>query len=151
MNTIAELNPDAVLASLLDKKISVQTSKTESHTIRAYGDEERPNRGIDDNFIEIGWNGGARSLTEEPALFRGDLALAIWCKTQSDGRAKKKIVRQIISQIAPMVHRKVSQGFIFIFDPTNVIMPTTTNLSTGYSTTILNVKWRVTDDFFTKK
>lgn len=142
MSTIAELNPDVALAALLDGKVSVQTSKTDSHTIRAYADEERPNKNLGDEFIGVEWNGGAQSLTEEPALFRGNLLLTIWCKAQTDGRAKKKLVKQIISQITPLVHRKFSQGFVFTFDPTSVITPTTTNLTTGYSTTILNVKWR---------
>lgn len=151
MNTIADLNPDAVLAALLDGKVRVQTSETDSHTIRAYGDEGRPNKNLADEFIDVEWNGGAQSLTEDPALFRGNLMLTIWCKAQTDGRAKKKLVKQIVSQVAPLVHRKVSQGFVFTFDPTNVITPTTTNLTTGYSTTILNVEWHVTDEFLQKQ
>ncbi len=151
MNPIADLNPDAVLAALLDGKVSVQTSKTASHTIRAYGDEERPNKNLADEFIDVEWNGGAQSLTEDPALFKGNLMLTIWCKAQTDGRAKKKLVKQIVSQVAPLVHRKVSQGVVFTFDPTNVITPTTTNLTTGYSTTILNVEWHVTDEFLQKQ
>ena len=150
MNTIAELNPDVALAALLDGKVSVQTSATQSHTIRAYDDEERPNKNLADEFIDVEWNGGAQSLTEDPALFRGNLMLTIWCKAQTDGRAKKKLVKQIVSQVAPLVHRKVSQGFFFRFDPTAVITPTTTNLTTGYSTTILNVEWHVTDEFLQK-
>lgn len=144
---ISKLNPDEVLASLLDKSIEVKTSATKSHVIRAYGDANSSNRGVDDEHIEIGWNGGARSLTIEPALFRGDLTLTIWCKTLSDGRANKKRISQIVSQVPKLVHRKVSQGFLFMFDPTRVIMPTTTNLVTGHSLTTLNVEWRVTDEF----
>lgn len=151
MSAIADLNPDAALAALLDGKVSVQTSATQSHTIRAYADEERPNKNLADEFIDVEWNGGAQSLTEDPALFRGNLMLTIWCKAQTDGRAKKKLVRQIVSQVAPLVHRKVSQGFFFRFDPTNVITPTTTNLTTGYSTTILNVEWHTTNEFHNKQ
>lgn len=142
MNGIADLNPDMALAALLDGKVTVRTSATESHTIRAYADGERPNRNLADEFIDVKWNGGARSLTEDPALFRGNLMLTIWCKAQTDGRVKKKLVRQIVAQVTPLVHRKVSRGFVFTFDPNAVITPTTTNLTTGYSTTILNVKWR---------
>lgn len=147
MNPIADLNPDVALAALLDGKVSVHTSATDIHTIRAYADEERPNKNLADEFIDVEWNGGARSLTNPLGLFRGNIALVIWCKAQTDGRAKKKLVKQIVSQVAPLVHRKVSQGFVFTFDPTNVITPTTTNLTTGYSTTILNVEWHVTDEF----
>lgn len=142
MSTIADIAPDIVLAKLLDSKIKVQTSATQSHTIRAYDDESRPNKGVGDEWVDVEWNGVARSLTDDPALFRGNLLLTVWVKAQPDGRAKKKIVRQIVSQIAPLVHPAVAGGYVFRFDPSQVITPTTTNLTTGYSTTILNVEWR---------
>lgn len=145
MSTIADLNPDVALAALLDGKVTVQTSKTASHTIKAYADEDRPNKNLADEFIDVEWNGGAQSLTEDPALFRGNLLLTIWCKAQTDGRAKKKLVKQIVAQIAPLVHLAVAGGYVFRFDPSQVITPTTTNLTTGYSTTILNVEWHTTD------
>lgn len=142
MSTIADIAPDIVLAKLLDNKIRVQTSATQSHAIRAYDDESRPNKGVGDEWVDVEWNGVARSLTDDPALFRGNLLLTVWVKAQPDGRAKKKIVRQIVSQIAPLVHLAVAGGYVFRFDPSQVITPTTTNLTTGYSTTILNVEWR---------
>lgn len=141
MSTIADIAPDIVLAKLLDNKIKVQTSATQSHTIRTYDDESRPNKGVGDEWVDVEWNGVARSLTDDPALFRGNLLLTVWVKAQPDGRAKKKIVRQIVSQIAPLVHLAVAGGYVFRFDPSQVITPTTTNLTTGYSTTILNVEW----------
>ena len=142
MSTIADITPDIVLAKLLDNKIKVQTSATQSHTIRTYDDESRPNKGVGDEWVDVEWNGVARSLTDDPALFRGNLLLTVWVKAQPDGRAKKKIVRQIVSQIAPLVHPAVAGGYVFRFAPSQVITPTTTNLTTGYSTTILNVEWR---------
>lgn len=147
MSKLADLSPDIALAALLDKKVIVQTSATQSHAIRAYADGDRPNTGLGDEFVDIAWNGGARSLTEDNKIFKGNLAVKIWVKTQTDGRAKKKIVKQIVSQLDTLINKKVSQGFIFSFDPQNVITPTTTNISVGYSTTILNVKWRVTENF----
>lgn len=150
MTSIANLNPDVALAALLDGKVSVQTSKTKSHTIKVYADEERPNKGVGDEFIDVEWNGGASSQTIPLGLFRGNIALVIWCKAQTDGRAKKKLVRQIIAQCDKLVNNKVSDGFYFEFDPMNVITPTTVNITSGYSTTVLNVSWRVTNDFINK-
>lgn len=147
MSTLADLTPDIVLAALLDEVVTVKTSETESHSIRAYADEEKPNVGLDNEFIEVDWNGSARSLTRPLGVFRGNLALSIYVKTQTDGRAKKKLVRQIIAQCEELVNNKVSDGFYFEFDPLNVITPTTVNLTSGYSTTVLNVSWRVTDEF----
>lgn len=151
MSTIADLNPDVALAALLDGKVSVQTSATQSHTIRAYADEERPNKNLANEFIDVEWNGGAQSLTQPLGLYRGNLLLTIWCKAQTDGRAKKKLVKQIVAQVENLVNGVKADGFIFTFDPLQVITPTTTNLTTGYSTTILNVQWRVTDEFLQKQ
>lgn len=142
MSTLADLTPDIVLAALLDKVVTVQTSETESHSIRTYADEEKPNVGLGDEFIEVDWNGGARSLTRPLGVFRGNLALSIYVKTQTDGRAKKKLVRQIIAQCEELVNGKTTRGFYFELDPMNVITPTTVNLTIGYSTTVLNVKWK---------
>lgn len=147
MTSPANINPDVVLAALLDRKVSVQTSATKSYAIRAYADEERPNKGVADEFIDIEWNGSARSLTRPLGLFRGNLALVIWCKARADGRAKKKRVKQIIAQCAELVDGKLSQGFFFEFNADNVITPTTVNLTTGYSTTILNVKWSEKENY----
>lgn len=81
--------------------------------------------------------------------------LIVSCKLLNSTRDGQTVntsrVRKILAQVAPLVHRKVSQGFVFTFDPTNVITPTTTNLTTGYSTTILNVEWHVTDEFLQKQ
>lgn len=147
MTNLADLIPDVALAALLDKKVTVQTSTTKSHTIRAYSDEGRPNKGVGDEFIDVEWNGGAQSLTKPLGVFRGNLLLTIWCKAHTDGRAKKKLVKQIIAQCQELIGSVTSGGFHFEFNPYNVITPTTTNLTTGYSTTILNVEWHTTDNF----
>lgn len=151
MTSIADLNPDVALAALLDGKVTVQTSATQSHTIRCYADGKQPSVGLADEFLSLTWNGGAQSLTEDPALFKGNLMLIVSCKLLNSTRDGQTVntgrVRKLLAQVAPLVHRKVSQGFVFTFDPTNVITPTTTNLTTGYSTTILNVEWHVTDEF----
>lgn len=146
MSTIADLNPDVALAALLDGKVTVQTSATQNHTIRAYGDEERPNKGVGDEFIDIGLI-NTQSLTQPIGYFDGNLTLTICIKTQSDGRAKKKLERQIVAQCQELINGKSNGGFHFEFDPSNVITPTTTNLLPGYSTKIINVKWHVTDEF----
>lgn len=147
MMEIADLNPDVALAKLLDNNVTVQTSATESHIIRAYDDEEKPNKNLGDEFIEVDWNGGARSRTLPLGQFDGSLMLSVYVKTQDDGRAKKKLVRQIISQCESIIRTQRADGFFFNFDPYNVITPTTANLTTGYSVTILNVKWRIREDF----
>lgn len=147
MTNIEDLTPDEALAKLLDNKVSVQTSATASHVIRAYDEGSRPNKGLGDEFIEVTWNGGARSLTQPLGVYRGSLMLSVCVKTQDDGRAKKKLTKQIIAQCEKLINNVSSDGFFFKLDPNNVITPTTVNLTTGYSTKILNVEWHVTNEF----
>lgn len=152
MTSIADLNPDVALAALLDDNVTLEhVGDVAILALKAYADGKQPSKGLDDAFLSVTWNGGAQSLTEDPALLKGNLMLIVSCKLLNSTRDGQTVntarVRRILSQVAPLVHRKASQGFVFTFDPTNVITPTTTNLTTGYSTTILNVEWHVTDEF----
>lgn len=143
--TIAEINADGILAKMLDNNIEVQTSSKESHKIRCYGDNERPNRKLGDEFIEIRVNGNIQSQTEPIGLFSGNLMMIVWCKTMADGRVKKNIVSQILTQAEQLIKGVSMQGYFFDISSDSVITPTTTNLTTGYSTTIINVEWHTTE------
>ncbi len=139
--TLSELNPDVALAALLDGKVKVDVSATESRAITAYAQGKQPNKSVDDEFLTVQWNGGARSRSERLGIFQGDLALTVNCKLQTDNTVKTNRVRQIVGECQRLVHRKRSDGFFFTFNPMNVITPTTPNLTNGYSTTVLNVEW----------
>ncbi len=141
---IKDLIPDEVLVGLLDGKVTVQSSETEIRTIRVYGQSKQPNKDVDDEFINVLNNGVVHSITKPLGLFAGNLALTVYCKSNSDGTAKTKRIRQIVSQCVELVNEKSSQGFFFELDPANVITPTTVNLTDGYATTVLNVAWHTT-------
>ena len=144
MKKISEITPDTVLAGMLDNAVIVTTSKTQNHSVRAYGDGETPNTISDDEFISIGWNGNVQSVTFPVNIYRGNLILSIYVKTQSDGRVKKHITAQIVERCVRLIDGKVKEGYCFTLNPSNVITPTTVNLTTGYSTKILNVEWHTT-------
>lgn len=144
MNIIADIKPDVTLAQLLKGNVVVRTSAEEKHTVKVYADGERPNTKLPEELIEITWNGATRSITKPLGFFRGNIALSIWVKTQPDGRVKKMIISQIVDQCAELVNGETANGFHFELSPTNVIMPTTVNLSTAYSATTLNVEWHTT-------
>ncbi len=139
--TIAELQPDVALKALLDGKVEVQTSATESHTISCYEQGKQPNKGLADEFLTVQWNGSARSRSERLGIYQGALALTIYCKLQTDNTANMQRIRKILDQCQGLIHRKRSEGFFFTFNAMNVITPTTPNLTNGYSTTVLNVEW----------
>lgn len=139
--TLSELNPDVALAALLDGKVKVDVSATESRAVTVYAQGKQPNKGVDDEFLTVQWNGDARSRSERLGIFQGALALTVNCKLQTDNTVKTNRVRQIVGECQKLVHRKRSDGFFFTFNPMNVITPTTPNLTNGYSTTVLNVEW----------
>lgn len=144
MKKISEITPDTVLAGMLDNAVIVTTSKTQNHSVRAYGDGETPNTISDDEFISIGWNGNVQSVTFPVNIYRGNLILSIYVKTQSDGRVKKHVTAQIVERCVRLIDGKAKEGYCFTLNPSNVITPTTVNLTTGYSTKILNVEWHTT-------
>ncbi|MCM1301921.1 MAG: hypothetical protein NC226_09385 [Bacteroides cellulosilyticus] len=139
---LSELTPDLALAALLNGKVEVSTSETEKHLVKAYAQAGQPQIGLADEFISIFYNGTVRSITRPIGVFRGNIALTIYCKSNTDGTAKRKRIAAMIEQTVELVNCKTSQGFFFELDPTNVITPTTVNLTNGYATTVLNVSWR---------
>lgn len=145
MGRLSYIHPDIALASFLNGKIKVRTSARSSHVINVYGEGEKPNKGIGDEFVEITWNGSASRMAH--SLYKGYLMLSVYVRTQTDGRAKKKIINQILSQLGGFEKGVQCSGYYFALDATSVITPTTVNLTTGFSTTVLNVSWHVTDDF----
>lgn len=145
--TLAELTPDTALKTLLDGNVSVQTSETESYALKVYGQDERPNMNLDDEFIEIYSNGVIQSLTKPHGVYRGNLALVVYVRANSDGTAKKNRTRQVLEQVEQLVSDKSQGGFFFEFDASNVITPTTTSQTTGYATTVLNISWHTTEEF----
>lgn len=140
--TIAELTPDTALVALLDGKVEVQTSATEKYAIRAYEQAKMPNKGLEDEFITLLNNGVVRSRTRPLGMCLGNIALTIYCKSNSDGTAKKNRIGMMIGQCERLVNERVSGNFFFELDADNVITPTTVNLTNGYATTVLNVAWR---------
>lgn len=139
---LSDLTPDIALAALLDGKVAVQTSATASRTVKVYAQAEQPQTGLADEFISIFYNGTVRSITKPIGIFRGNIALTLYCKSNSDGTAKKKRIASMVERCVELVNSKTSQDFFFSLDPTNVITPTTVNLTNGYATTVLNVEWR---------
>lgn len=140
--TIANLVPDKTLASFLDGKVKVRVSNTQSRAVLAYAQAEQPQEGLGKEFITLMSNGAIESLTERIGVLRGELALMVYCKTSPDGTANRTRIASIIDQVVGLIDRKTIDGIFFELNPTNIIVPTTVNLSNGYATTVLNVMWR---------
>lgn len=137
----SEIRPDLALKSILDGQIELQYSATESVTIKVYAQGERPNTGLDDEFVEILFNGAVRSKTKPIGLVRGALLVAIYVKSYEDGSVFQYRVDSILKQLEEKVSNVSADRFFFSLNLDNIITPTTVNVTSGYSTTILNVEW----------
>ena len=145
------INPDEKLKLWLDDQIVVQVSDTETRKVLVYHQGSRPNKNLPDEFIEILYNGSIKSLTKPIGFIKGDLAVTVYCKTQSDGTVKHKRVKSILSQLGQLVSNKVIEGFFYEFNLNNIITPLYINYTNGYSTITLNISWRTSDSQTSEK
>lgn len=137
----SEIRPDIALKEKLSGSIILQKSEEESAIVAVYAQGERPNTGLDSEFIEILFNGVISSKTKPLGVLRGNLVAKINVKTYEDGTVFQYRVDSILNQLESEVSGAVIGNFFFDFNLDNIITPTTTNITSGYSTTILNIKW----------
>ena len=137
----SEIRPDLALKTLLEGQIVLRKSATESVVIDVYAQGERPNTGLASEFVEILFNGSVRSLTKPIGVLRGNVVVSVYVKSYEDGSVFQYRVDSIMKQIEEKVSNKESDGYFFEINPDNIITPTTTNIASGYSTTILNIEW----------
>ena len=144
MTSIAEIRPDSELKKCLEGNITIQISEEADYaTIPVYQHGERPNTGLADEFIDISINGVIRSKTKPLGLFYGNLAVSVYCKTQNNGVVKEYRVSEVVSKLEEYLKYRKYGKFFFELNPQNLITPTTINVSSGYSVTVLNVQWRM--------
>lgn len=137
----SEIRPDLALKSLLEGQIVLRKSATESVVIDVYAQGERPNTGLASEFVEILFNGAVRSLTKPIGVLRGNVVVSVYVKSYEDGSVFQYRIDSIMKQIEEKVSSASSGDYFFEINPDNIITPTTTNIASGYSTTILNIEW----------
>lgn len=145
MIKVADIRPDAELKKCLEGKISIQTSEWNITSIPVYQQGERPDTGLADEFIDINVNGTVRAMLHPLGLYRGNLAVSVYCKTQNNGVVKQSRVTSIISQMEEYLEYKRYGRYFFKLNADNIITPTTINVTSGYSVTVLNVEWRMNE------
>jgi hypothetical protein len=138
MALASDIHADIALKELFQGNVKVGEAQTD---VPIYAENERPNIGLADDYIEIYNNGIITALTKPLGCFSGNLAVAICCKLLPDGAAATKRIKKLQRQIELLTQEKVSDGYYYEIDTTNVITPTTPNITTGYTTTIFNVSW----------
>lgn len=132
---------DIALKELLENKVTINTSATQCRTLKVYAAGERPNKGLDDEFVEIIYNGSNKALTVDRSLWSGNLAIYIQVKTQTNNTVKKNRIRETLNLLSELIHLQVNGGFLFSLS-LRPVTPTRVDNTTGYSTTTINVAWR---------
>ena len=145
MITLSQLHPDKALKDLLDGNVEIAISSSESRIAKVYGQGERPNTNLGDEFIDVLYNGTIRAMTKPMSVYRGNLAVTLYCKAQSDGTSKSNRLNSMLSQVESLVNNKASGKFFFKINPSNVITPMTYNSATGYTTITINIEWNTTE------
>lgn len=145
MISLSQIQPDKALKDLLDGKVFVAISSSEKRVVKVYYQGERPNVGLDDEFIDVLYNGTIRAMTNPMGVYRGNLAITLYCKAQSDGTSKSNRINSMLSQVETLTNGKVSNKVFFKVDLGNVITPISYNPTTGYTTMALNVEYHTTE------
>lgn len=137
----SEIRPDIALKKLLEGNLILQRSETDFADVKVYAQGDRPNDGLDSEFVEILLNGSIRSVTKPIGLLKSSIALAVYVKTYDDGSVFQYRVDALLKLIEEKVSNVVSGDYFFEINLDNIITPTTVNVTTGYSTTVLNIQW----------
>ena len=137
----SEIRPDIALKKLLEGNLILQRSETDFADVKVYAQGERPNDGLDSEFVEMLLNGSIRSVTKPIGLLRSSIALVVYVKTYDDDSVFQYRVDALLKLIEEKVSNVVSGDYFFEINLDNIITPTTVNVTTGYSTTILNIEW----------
>lgn len=135
--TAAELAPDMALKELLDGNVV-----SDKGIVEIFAHASMPNDVSKDDFISLQRNGIVTSETEPMGVFKGNVALTIYCRLYSDNTANVIKSQRLAKMCETLVNRKIGGEYFFKLDATNPITPTTGNATSGYSITTLNVAWR---------
>lgn len=145
MISLSQLEPDKALKDLLDGKVEIAISSSESRIAKVYRQGERPNIDLGDEFIDVLYNGTIRAMTKPMGVYRGNLAITLYCKAQSDGTAKFNRITSMLKQVELLVNNKASGKYFFAIPLNNIITPMSYNAATGYMTMVVNIEYRTTE------
>lgn len=129
--------PDVELASALDNQIFVGTTP-----VKVYSDWERPTNGLPTDFITVYINGDPGGVAMDVNFASGYLMVSLYCKMNDNGSVKKNRIAKILEQFDYLLEKKITQNYVFEYTANDFITPTTPNVTSGYSITTLNLRWR---------
>ena len=144
MMILSDLHPDRALKKILENKVAIDISSLETRIASIYCQGERPNTDLEDEFIEVLFNGTIRAMAHPLGVYKGNLAITLYCKSQSNGVSKLNRIDSMVKQVEALINYKSKDNIYFEINPNNVITPIIYNEATGYTTMTLNVEFKST-------
>ena len=141
------IHPDVELRDLLQGNIVVGQAGGGTALVKVYCNAEAPTSSLPNDFICIQQNGSASTLGTNIQFASGYLMLILYSKMNDDGSAKMNRINNILTQFDELLEGANTANYFYRFDSDRIIMPTTTDQSSGYSTTILNLRWTTNINF----
>lgn len=143
----SNIEPDAELRDFLRGKISVGLSGGGTQEVAVYSDWERPTNELPSDFLVVYMNGAIEGVSMDTPFAKGYIAVSLYSKLNDDGSVKRNRVKMILAQFEQLIEKRLTENYHFEYDAQNFITPTTPNQSTGYSVTVLNLRWTTTSNF----
>lgn len=141
------IEPDAELCEYLQGQVSVETGRGTTTPVTVYRDWGRPTNGLPADFIVVYVNGDIEGLGSDIEFARGNLMLGLYCKMNDDGSVKMNRIRNILKQIDTKIDGLSTENYYFEYDMPRFITPTSPNQTSGYSVTVLNLRWTTNLNF----
>ena len=138
----SDVQPDVELAAAITGQFKIG----DDH-IKVYSDWERPTNGLPDDFFTVYINGDVAGLSMDTPYAEGYLMVSLYCKMNDDGSVKKNRIKKILSQFDNKIDGLTTENYHFEYAVPQFITPTTPNMSSGYSITTLNLRWKTTSNF----
>lgn len=143
----SNIHPDVELRDHLQGHIVVMKANGETEQVTVYCEQDRPTTGMPDDFISIVINGNASSLGADINYATGYVMVVLYCRMNDDGSVKSNRIDKILAQFDEMLDGASTENYFFRFEKERFIMPTSPDQSSGYSSTILNLRWTTNINF----
>ena len=138
--------PDAELCEFLQGKVFIGNS-TSGTPVTVYRDWGRPTNGLPTDFLVVFVNGDIEGLGSDIDFAKGNIMVGLYCKMNDDGSVKTNRIQKILQQFDTLIEGLSTDHYFFEYDMPRFITPTTPNQSSGYSVTILNLRWTTNLNF----
>jgi hypothetical protein len=144
------IEPDAELCEYLQGKVHLGDSSS-SPAVTVYRDWGRPTNGLPTDFIVVFVNGDIEGLGSGIDFARGNLMVGLYSKMNDDGSVKINRIQKILQQFDTLIEGLCTDNYYFEYDMPQFITPTTPNQASGYSVTMLNLRWTTNQNFSNPK